>query len=579
MDSKVYENFKFIFPYIKKYWFRALVAMAITIPIGSLDAGIALMLKPYMDRVMVEKSMQTSFYIPFAIVAFTLIQGSLNYISTYTNAWVGGKVTNDIKIALFNKLLVQETRYFDKNTSGTVVLRYSNDADVASSGLLANIKMFTTRVFSSISLVCVLFYNSWQLAIIAVFILLLSLVPLGRIRNVIRSLAQKSVVAGADIITTYNETFAGIKTIQSYNLQDFQLNKFRATVGNIFGLTIKITKHTGWMSPIMHLIVSVGVAIVVGYGSHLIVTHTITSGNFVSFIAALLMLYTPLKGIGNNYVAVQTSFLSLDRVIELLQRETSIDNCENPIELNEIKNSINFENVNFEYEEGKPVIKNLSLDVRVGETLALVGSSGGGKSTLVNLIPRFYDVVGGRISIDGVDIRDISLNSLRDKMAVVFQDNFLFSGTIKENILLGNPHATEEDIAQALQNSYLDEFVSSLEHGIDTQIGERGMLLSGGQKQRVAIARALIKDAPIVILDEATSALDNKSEAIVQKAIDKLMENRTVIVIAHRLSTIQNATKIAVINYGTVAEYGSHEELLACENGIYKSLYLAQFKS
>ena len=233
----------------------------------------------------------------------------------------------------------------------------------------------------------------------------------------------------------------------------------------------------------------------------------------------------------------------------------------------------------FEYNKAVPVLKNISFEAQVGQTIALVGNSGGGKTTLVNLIPRFYDVIDGGIEIDGVDIRNYTLRSLRDKIAVVFQDNFLFSGTIKENILLGNPHATDADIEEAIKNACLDEFVSTLDKGINTYIGERGALLSGGQKQRVAIARAFLKNAPIVILDEATSALDNKSEAVVQKAIDNLMKNKTVFVIAHRLSTVQNADRIMVVNDGCIVEAGTHDELLQIENGAYKALYTAQFKT
>jgi len=527
---------------------------------------------------MVAKNVKNSLYIPFAIVGFTVLQGLLNYISNYTNTWVGIKITNDVKRDLYYKLVCCESKFFDKTTSGLVLARFSLDAELACSGLLNNLKLFLSRIFSSISLIGALIYNSWQLAIIAVFILLLALVPLSRVRKVIHEITRKSFAAGADIMTTYNETFAGNKTIHSYNLQDYQLNKFKITLSKLFALTMKMTKHCGWMSPMMHVIISIGIAIVVGYGSHLIVTHQITSGNFVSFITALIMLYTPIKTIGNNFVQVQQSLLGVDRVIEIMNREPEIKDIEQPKELDTISKNIFFENISFAYEEGRPVINNLSLKINIGETVALVGSSGGGKTTLVNLIPRFYEVSGGQISIDGVDIREISLKSLRRNIAVVFQDNFLFSGTIRENILLGKQDATEEEIEQSLKNSYLDEFVASLERGIDTEIGERGILLSGGQKQRVAIARALLKNAPIVILDEATSALDNKSEAIVQKAIDKLMENRTVIVIAHRLSTVQNATKIAVIDAGCVAEIGNHEQLLAIENGVYKGLYMSQFK-
>lgn len=240
--------------------------------------------------------------------------------------------------------------------------------------------------------------------------------------------------------------------------------------------------------------------------------------------------------------------------------------------------NIEFKDVWFEYVENVPVLKNINLQIKQGETIALVGNSGGGKTTIVNLLPRFYDIKSGSISIDGIDIRDYTLESLRQNIAVVFQDNFLFSGTIRDNILLGNENATEEQINQAVKMAYLDEFIASLQEGLNTQIGERGILLSGGQKQRVAIARAFLKDAPIIILDEATSALDNKAEAIVQKAIDNLMQDKTVFVIAHRLSTVRNADKIAVINEGQLVELGNHDELMSIENGQYKALYDMQFK-
>ena len=337
-------------------------------------------------------------------------------------------------------------------------------------------------------------------------------------------------------------------------------------------------QRTSWLSPMMHVIVSVGIGLAIGYGSHLILTKQITSGNFVSFITALIMLYTPIKNLGNNFNAVQFSFMAIERVFNVLDAKPAIKDKPDAKILNGVHKSIDFEHVNFEYIKGKPVLKDINLKVNAGETIALVGNSGGGKSTIVSLIPRFYDVKSGSIKIDGLDIKDYTLKSLRANISVVFQDNFLFSGTIKENILLGKQNATDEEIHKALEMAYLDEFVKTLKDGINTYIGERGILLSGGQKQRVAIARAFIKNAPIVILDEATSALDNKSEAIVQKAIDNLMKDKTVFVIAHRLSTVQNAHRIAVINEGKLAELGSHEELMQIENGLYKNLYNMQFK-
>ena len=577
-NTQTYINYSRILPYVRPYWFRALMAVLICIPIGSLDAVIALSLKPYMDLVMVEKTIESPWYIPFGIVAFTIIQGLLNYLATYLNTWVGGKITNDLKMTLYKKMLTFETGYFDKKKSGEIVMRFNNDADTACNGLLENLKTFTSRLFSSISLVAVLFYNSWQLAIIATIVLGGAFLPLANIRKRIKTVMDKSVNAGSAIITAYNESFAGNKTIISYNLASRQENKFKDILSNIFSLKIKMVQRTSWLSPMMHVIVSVGIGLAIGYGSHLILTNQITSGNFVSFITALIMLYTPIKNLGNNFNAVQMSFMAIERVFGVLDLKPKIRDRENVKEFQNINNEITFENVSFEYIKNRPVLKNLNLHIKKGETLALVGNSGGGKSTIVSLLPRFYYIQKGEIKIDGINIKDYSLKSLRDNISVVFQDNFLFSGTIRENILLGKMNATKEELNSAVQSACLSEFINSLEKGLDTQIGERGVLLSGGQKQRVAIARAFIKNAPIVILDEATSALDNKSEAIVQKAIDNLMQDKTVFVIAHRLSTVRNANKIALINEGELVELGNHDELMKIKNGQYKTLYEMQFK-
>lgn len=576
-STQAYVNYSKIMPYVKPYWFRALLAVLICIPIGSLDAVIALSLKPYMDLVMVDKSVQSPMYIPFAIVAFTTLQGFLNYMATYMNTWVGTKITNDLKFDLYKKMLTLETAFFDKKKSGDIVFRFNNDADAACAGLLDNLKTFVSRLFSSISLVGVLFYNSWQLALIAVFVLGCAFLPLTKIRKRIKDVLDKSISITASIITSYNESFAGNKTIASYNLDKIQESKFKNILDSLFSLKIKMIQRTSWLSPMMHVIVSIGIGIAIGYGSHLILTNQITSGNFVSFITALIMLYTPIKNLGNNFNAVQFSFLAIERVFDILDSQPKIKDRENAAELKNI-DSIEFKEVNFEYIKDRPVLRNINLNVNSGETIALVGNSGGGKSTIVSLIPRFYDINSGSIMINGMDIRDITLKSLRQNIAIVFQDNFLFSGTIRDNIMLGNENASEEDVDKAVKMAYLDDFVSGLTNGLDTQIGERGILLSGGQKQRVAIARAFLKNAPIVILDEATSALDNKAEAIVQKAIENLMQDKTVFVIAHRLSTIQNADKIVVINEGEIVEIGSHEELLTIENGAYRLLYEMQFK-
>lgn len=573
------EHYKKMWPFVKPYMFRAILAILICIPIGALDSVVALSLKPYMDIVLVDKTESSPAYIPLLIVAFTSVQGFLNYAATYLNTWVGTKINQDLKRALYKKLLHLETSYYDQHNSGFVIQRFNTDCDIACSGLLENLKVFVSRFFSSISLICVLIYNSWQLAIIAILILGCALMPLASVRRRIKRVVMGSVVEGAKVVSNYNETYSGNKTIASYNLQNKIYNTFDSTLHNLFKLTIKMVQKTAWMTPALHIIVSIGIGAVIGYGSYLIVNGDITSGNFVSFITALILLYTPIKSIGKNYNAMQVSFLAIERVVEILETEPTIFDKPNAVTLKGVKKSINFNHVYFEYKEGVPVLKDINLEVKAGTTVALVGNSGGGKTTIVNLIPRFYDVKSGSITIDKTDIRDISLESLRDNIAVVFQDNFLFAGTIRDNILLGKEDATEEEIATAVKMACLDEFINELENGLDTKIGERGSLLSGGQRQRLAIARAFIKNAPVVILDEATSALDNKAEAVVQRAIDNLMQNRTVFVIAHRLSTVQNADKIVVINDGEIIETGTHEELLQEENGAYKALYNAQFKA
>ena len=582
MDEKYGENENYhslttILPYFKPYLFRTLLALLLAIPIGSLDAVIALSLKPYMDIVMLNKQMQSPLYIPFLIIIFTTIQGTLNYLATYMNDWVGGKVTNDLKIDLYKKLMHQSSSFFDKQTSGKVLKGYNNDADKSCSGLLTNIKTCISRLFSSISLIAVLFYNSWMLAIIAVIALSCAMIPLMKMKSTIKGVYNKSEGENAKVLTTYNEAFAGNKIIAAYNLYDLKKSQFNKLVNTVFGLRIKITQHIGWLSPLMHIIVSCGIGAVIGLGSYLIVQGKLTAGQFVSFITALIMLYTPIKGLGNNAKSMTTCLCAMERVVAKLDKKSGIIDKPNAINFPEFKDKITFENINFEYKKDKPVLKNISFEVPKGETIALVGNSGGGKTTIVNLLPRFYKLKNGAIKIDGVSINDIKLNDLRAHIAIVFQDNFLFEGTIRDNILLGKLDATEAELHNAIKNSYLEDFINSLENGLDTQIGERGVLLSGGQKQRIGIARAFLKNAPILILDEATSALDNQAEHIVQQAIDNLMKDRTVFVIAHRLSTIQNANRIAVINQGYLTELGTHEELLKIPNGDYKKLYNMQF--
>lgn len=581
-----------IYPYIKPYWFRILLGFAIAIPLGLLDGVTAFALKPYMDYVVGGKalelsyngvgisitSMQMAFILPICVVLFAAIQGVLRYSNEYLSAWTSAHITNDVKFDLFHRLIHMHPQFFDENSSGIVISRYMGDPGAASAGIVDNIKTITTSLCGALGLIAVMLYSSWKLALIGVLVLCIAFIPVALIRKRIKETSNKNMVIGGKITTNINETYSGNKVMAAYGLQDRQENYFREKVWEGYNVGMSLLKRAGWMSPLMYLIASFGIATVLGVGTYLINSGQMTAGSFASFVTSLLLLYKPVKTLGGTLTGIQGIFVAMGRVFELFDLEPAIKNCENPKELKGLNNCIDFENVNFEYVPNNPVLKNLNLHINKNETLAIVGNSGGGKSTLVNLLPRFYDIKSGSIKFDGVDIREFSLNSLRENISMVFQDNFLYSGTIKENIMMGNPNATSEELTKAIKSAHLEDMIQELPEGLDTELGERGLTLSGGQRQRVAIARAMLRNAPIVILDEATSALDNESEAIVQRAMDNLMKDRTVFIIAHRLSTIKNADRIAVINEGELVELGTHEELMNIENGQYKALYEMQFK-
>ena len=576
--NPIVANYKKMWPFVKPYWFRAGLSLLLTLPAGALDSAIALFMKSFTDDVLVAKDAKFAVFIPLLIVGFVLVQSTLTYAVKYLNTWVGGKITITIRKKLFHKLMTMHSGYFDTTNSGFIMMRFNNDADAASTGLIDNLRKMITRTCSAIALICVLLYNSWQLTLIAVGAFAIAGGLIFIVRKSLEDLVRKTVVVGSVAMRAYNEAFSGNRTIAAYNLQEDQEQRFAQLMKNIFSLNIGIVKHTGWLSPVMHVIVSMGLALVFWLSSSMIVKGTITSGNFTSFVTALLLLYHPVKSMGDTYIAIKTAFLAIERIFEIFDLPVEISDKAEVKTLSHVTKDIRFDHVWFSYKPDVPVLKDFTLKVPVGSTVALVGNSGGGKSTVVSLLPRFYEVQKGSITIDGTNVKDYSLFSLRDRMAVVFQDNFLFTGTIRENILIGRPGASEEDLQAAIKNAHLEEFIASLPNGLDSELGERGMNLSGGQRQRVAIARAFIRNADIVILDEATSALDNKSEAVVQKALDNLMKNRTVFVIAHRLSTVVNADKIVVLNEGQIVEEGTHQELLAVPNGAYAALYNAQFK-
>ena len=584
-------------PFYAKYWFRVTVGIVFSVLMGSLDAVMPLGIKTYMElflggtfangltgsapptigpAVQLDASQFSVWAIPLAIMAFTLLQGIMGYTANYCNNWVGLKVTSDVRAFLYEKILRFEPGYFDTTTSGELLERACHDVIFACSDMVYQVKIILTRSFSALALIGTLLFLSWKLALIAVLSLSLTILPVTRIRKRLKWISNEKIKLGGVVHTHYNETVGGNRVIMAYSLHERQRDKLIQSMAVLVQNQLKTIKLEGWITPLMHTLTGLGVGLVLLYGTSLMQSGELTPASFSAFLAALIMLYNPIKGLGHQFLNFQRSLFAVERVFKLADRPSKIKENPDAAKLTTIGRGVELDNVSFHYVQETPVLQNLSLRIEPGQTVALVGASGSGKSTIASLIPRFYDVSEGAVRIDGHDVRNLTLASLREQISMVFQDNFLFHDTLRENITLGAT-VSDDALQEALDGAHLSEFIASLPEGVETSLGERGVTLSGGQRQRVAIARALVKNAPMVILDEATSALDNQSEALVQEALDRLMQGRTVLVIAHRLSTIQNADVIVVMDQGQVVEQGQHDELLAL-NGQYRQLFEAQFR-
>ncbi|WP_373533186.1 ABC transporter ATP-binding protein [Vampirovibrio sp.] len=577
-EESALDIYKWIAQFFKPYWLRTILTLAVPIPIGALEGAIAFSLKPFVEGFQSAQTFNSLAYVPLVVVGITLVQGLLNYLSIYLNGWLGFRVMSDLRKALYQKLLTMDVSYFDQASAGFLIQRFYRDAESVNTNILNNLKTLITRFSSTICLMGILVYTSWKLSLISITVLLLMLYPSTQIRKIIKSLNKKETKVSAKVLSFYTEAMGGARVIYGYNLPAYNHKVFGKYQRILYDRAMKGVKIRGWLTPVMHMIAAIGVALVIWQGSLMVLAGDMTEGGFVSFIVAMIMLYNPMKNLGNNLMAAQSAYLAAARIKNLFNVQPSISDRPHAKKLKQFSDCIELQNVFFEYVPGQPVLKNISLKINKGEKVAIVGVSGAGKSTIVNLLPRFYDVQSGMIRIDGKDIRDYKVESIRKHIAIVLQDTFIFDGKLLKNVAIGNIAKKDDEAAiwDALDKACLKDFVESLPEGLYTRVGERGVMLSGGQRQRLAIARALLRDASIVILDEATSSLDNKSEAKVYEALESLMQDRTVIMIAHRLSSLRGVDRVLVIEDGMVVEEGTQEDLMR-QNGKYAELYHAQF--
>jgi subfamily B ATP-binding cassette protein MsbA len=513
-----------------------------------------------------------------AILTVFFLRGICDYFGNYIVNYVGYSAVTDLRQTVFDRVVHQDAHFFEDNSTARVMSSIMNDLEkiqVALSGILAD---FLRQSFTALALLAVVLKNDWVLALWSLTVLPLVLVPTVRLGRRIRKTTRRAQDDAAELNQVLQETLSGQQVVKSFGAEEIESNRFRDRVQRLRRSNLRYVAQQAIASPLIEFFGAVTIVLLVGYARKQIKLGTMTPGEFMSFVIALLMLYEPVKRLAGIHNIFQQALGASQRVFEYLDREQQIKEKPNAQKLTRFEKSILFDSASFHYPSAPDgfSLDKIRLEVKRGEIAALVGPSGSGKTTLANLVPRFYDVTSGAIRVDGKDIRDLRLGSLRDKISIVAQDTFLFNDTVANNIGYGRPDATREQIHEAARSALAEEFILRMPEGYDTMIGERGQKLSGGQRQRLAIARALLKDAPILILDEATSHLDTESERLVQTALQNLMEHRTVIVIAHRLSTIRRADQIVVLDRGKIAETGTHEELVN-GGGIYQRLHDMQF--
>jgi len=570
------ETFKRLLKMAKQYYVLLSLAMLCMLVAGALQSAQALLVKPILDDIFLGKNPNALKWIPLAVIGIFLVKGACNYGQTIMMNYIGLRIVTNLRNKLYEQIQRQSLAFFTQHPTGVLMSRITNDVASIQAASSEAVTSLIKDTVTLVSLIGVVFYTDWKLAIVATFVFPLAIYPISALGKKMRKVATSTQVTMGTLSSLLQETISGTRIVKAFGMEKYENERFAAENERLFKFNMKAVSVNAISHPLMEFLGSLGIAAVIFYGGYNVVHGNSTPGTFFSFLAALLMLYEPVKRLINVNNTIQQGIAGADRVFSIIDRVPDIDDKPGVRALPPVTRSIDIEDVTFSYEK-TPVLKNITLSIKAGEVVAFVGMSGGGKTTLVNLIPRFYDVSSGRILIDGQDIRDVTMQSLRSQIAIVTQQTILFNDTVKNNIAYGDIERTQDDIINAARAANAHDFIMKLPQQYDTNIGELGTKLSGGEKQRISIARALLKDAPILILDEATSSLDTEAEIEVQEALDNLMKGRTTLVIAHRLSTIRNADRIIALVNGEIVEEGTHESLLA-QKGEYFRLYNLQFK-
>ena len=569
-------NYVRLLKYIKPYYRRLGLAIFCIIMAAAANLYVPWIIKDMIDKVLAERDMMMLNVIAVGIVVVFFLRGLFYYGQSYLVSFIGQRVIIDVREVIFKKFQRMPLAYYDKHQTGEVMSYVTNDVAAMQTALVDSLIALVTEGAILIGSVVMMVYLDWRLSLMTVFI-----VPLiGKAMNIFgKKLKSTGTVIQervADITALLQESLSAVRVVKSFAREDYEIERFKVQNELNFQATMKNVQLSSLLTPVVEFLAALAVTVLVWFGGYEVVNGVMTAGALVAYLTYAVNLANPVKRISRVYGTIQKAMAAADRVFVVMDMDESIKDKENAYEMPAIKGKVELDHVDFAYKKGEKALSDVSFTAEPGQMIALVGPSGGGKSTITNLIPRFYDVIGGAIRIDGHDVRDVTMSSLRQQIGIVPQETMLFSTTVLENIRYGRLDATDDEVRAAAKAANAHEFIEKLPQGYDTKIGERGMNLSGGQRQRIAIARAILKNPRILILDEATSALDTESEKIVQAALDKLMVGRTSVVVAHRLSTILAADQIIVVESGHIREQGTHEELLKLD-GIYSNLYKIQF--